>query len=116
MNITTMRILADNIKGCDELINWLSDPLTQEELCLKPVMGNKGSIIFQGDKCEIEYFEPDTLQLFIHNNCIFAVSGVEFDDMFELQCIPNGTALTDYYVTLPAYVRDELIATIKGEW
>lgn len=112
-------IPSASFDNCNELIAWMESPETQEELCLKPVNGVKATIEFQGDIVEVSYYEPDIDKgfFYIKGDNIFFVSEVEDDGRFEVKCIHNECAWGgDYYLVLPKYVRDEFIATLKGEW
>lgn len=105
--------------NCNELIAWMESSETQEELCLKPVNGVKATIEFQGDIVEVSYYEPDIDKgfFYIRGSNIFFVSEVEDDGRFEVKCIHNECAWGgDYYLVLPKYVRDEFVATLKGEY
>ena len=101
-NIPTLKTL----NGCDELIEFL------KESYQNPVCGN---ILFQGDMVEFNgYAVPKEGEVIPVGNATFTVGTVnEVTDTFVLT-IGKFTD-EDYGVELPAYVREELIATLKGE-
>lgn len=111
-----------NITGCDELIEYLRKRTTTSEI-----------VQFEGTFCEIGGIEPDTSGLFIlspkFHSTLFIIgrsyNGHTYDaedsdpyKVFDFFVITDLSFRLDEAVgiTLPEYVKDELIATAKGEW
>lgn len=118
----TMSLNMKNIAGCDELIEYLRRKTIDREI-----------VQFEGTFCEIGGVEPDTDGLFILNpkfpNTLFIVgetyNGHTYDreycdpyKVFDFFVITGSAFRLDEAacITLPEYVKDELIATAKGEW
>ncbi len=101
--------------NCDELIKFLIDNHDN------PICGNAS---FQGDSIDINgYAHPREISECVplsENSMEFFIIGEvnEVTNTFVLVITDNATDYPDedYGVELPAYVRDELIATLKGEW
>lgn len=104
----------ENLNNCNELIEFL------KENYQNPVCGN---VLFQGDVVNINgYGTPMNASEFIpvseDSIEFFIVGGVnEVTNTFVLVISANNTDYPDedYGVELPAYVREELIATLRGE-
>lgn len=94
------------LNNCDELkhfiINHFENPLI-------------GIVNFQGDNVEFGgYAIPkDGEVIFVDNHKSFKVGKIIIDTfVLTLSDVPDE----GYGVELPSYVREELIATLKGEW
>lgn len=116
-----------NCNNCDELINVMVSHFTEYHF----VSG--GMVEFEGHPCEVGGVEPSTDGLFIlspkYPNILFIVDdpyeGHTYDadggdayPVFDLYVAEGPVIRLDEVlgITLPAVNRDELIATIKGEW
>ena len=78
--------------------------------------------MFQGDICEIGGAMPDRdcilMPSYKFPKTIFVIDEYDKDDQFTLYIFKGDSFVLDQTlaVKLPNYVRDELIATIKGEY
>lgn len=112
-----MEVLKElRFEGCDDALKFLY------ENCTKPLDPKEcRKAFFEGEYVRVEIMEPELGNICWGNkycpNCVFLVGKVEYDGLFPVFCFRNG-ATNDRAlgVLLPAYVRDELIATAKGEW
>lgn len=98
--------ILKTLNGCDELIEFLKESY-QNPVC--------GIILFQGDIVEFDgYTVSKEGEVIPVGNVNFTVGTVnEITDTFILTVGKfNGE---DYGIELPAYVREELIATLLGE-
>lgn len=103
--------------NCDALIDFMVESYAHPYI---------GEADFQGDKILIDGFMPnvevDTVVVASakHPGVIFLVSPVltsPWPDKIELSIIiGKGNLDQKPSAILPGYVKDELIATIKGEW
>ena len=79
-------------------------------------------IMFQGDICEIGGSMPDRWCILIPSckfpRTVFAIDDHDENGQFNLYIFKGDSFVLDetLAVKLPNYVKDELIATIKGEW
>lgn len=98
------------LNNCDELIKIMTDNYEN------PIIGNAS---FEGNNAEFNgYAVPDKGEHIPMNE-----NSTEYFSVGEVNEVTNTFILTlsssndeGYGVKLPAYVRDELIATLKGEW
>ena len=105
--ISSQTPTLENLNNCDELRDFMmshfDDPLN-------------GTACFQGDMVEFNgYAVPKEGEVIPIDSVNFTVGTVnEVTNTFVLTL----GKFTDeaYGVELPAYVREELIATLKGEW
>lgn len=93
------------LNNCDELIQFMYEELSQYPL-------NK--IMFQGDfldviRIGVQYPSYVVGDLFISER---EIDNYFFFQLVKVTCIPRNTPT----VMVPNYVKDELIATLKGEW
>lgn len=97
------------LNNCDELIDFMINELTDYPF---------SEIMFQGDILRIVRTDRQypIYTMDIDRGSIF-VSEREVDSLFYLQLIEDDiipmSALT---IMVPNYVKEELIATLKGEW
>lgn len=102
--------------GCEEVLKFLY------ENCTKPLdLKDYRKAVFEGEYVRIEAMELELGNICWGNenypDCVFFIGEEEYDGLFPVFCMRNG-ASNDMAlgVLLPSYVRDELIATAKGEW
>lgn len=108
------------INNCDELIEYMMNEFQEVNLCDPniPMYIEFEGTISQLNDCTLDYISV----IIRHKNCFFAIeesyNTYEYDDLFDVFCIPGDILdLNKNYscITLPGYVRQELIATLKGE-
>lgn len=100
------------LNNCDELLKFMFDTYDHPY---------DGYIEFQGDRVKFDfaYWEPD---LFIVSpkfpkTMFFLFTGVFEEGTIGLGILVGSGTLDAFpCVELPAYIKDELVATIKGEW
>lgn len=100
-----MRIL----NSCDELIEFVMNELSEYS---DPV------IMFQGDVLEIDETDLSYEEFgVIKDDTLISISSSTGSD-FDLHAIKGPIDFEKSYpcVVVPNYVRNELIATLKGEW
>ena len=100
-----MRIL----KNFDELIEFVMNELSEYS---DPV------VVFQGDVLEIDETDLSYEEFgVIKNDTLISISSSTGSD-FDLHAIKGLINFEKSYpcVVVPNYVRNELIATLKGEW
>ena len=79
-------------------------------------------IIFQGNICEIGGFMPDRGCILMPSTkfpkTVFAINDYNENGKFILYIFKGEEFILDQTlaVILPNYVKEELIATLKGEW
>lgn len=109
----------ETINNCTELLNHLYLAYNTSMYCCG------GHIEFEGTPCEVWGAIPETNGLFIISptfpNTIFVIGEEQNfygEKTFNLYTIIGREFIIDQTlcVSLPIYVKDELIATIKGEW
>ena len=105
------------INNCDELLIHLLEAYDDNSYA------GGGQIMFQGDICEVGGFMPS-------RQCIFMPSKKFYKTVFAIDddnCNKNPFFLYVFKgdeftidqtlaVMLPSYIKEELLATIKGEW
>ena len=100
-----MRIL----KNFDELIEFVMNELSEYS---DPV------VVFQGDVLEIDKTDLSYEEFgVIKNDTLISISSSTGSD-FDLHAVKGLINFEKSYpcVVVPNYVRNELIATLKGEW
>ena len=100
-----MRIL----NSCDELIEFVMNELSEYS---DPV------VVFQGDVLEIDETDLSYEEFgVIKDDTLISISSSTGSD-FDLHAIKGLINFEKSYpcVVVPNYVRNELIATLKGEW
>ena len=100
-----MRIL----NSCDELIEFVMNELSEYS---DPV------VVFQGDILEIDETDLSYEEFgVIKDDTLISISSSTGSD-FDLHAIKGLINFEKSYpcVVVPNYVRNELIATLKGEW
>lgn len=100
-----MRIL----NSCDELIEFVMNELSEYS---DPV------VMFQGDVLEIDETDLSYEEFgVIKDDTLISISSSTGSD-FDLHAIKGPIDFEKSYpcVVVPNYVRNELIATLKGEW
>lgn len=100
-----MRIL----NSCDELIEFVMNELSEY---------SDHVIMFQGDVLEIDETDLSYEEFgVIKDNTLISISSSTGSD-FDLHAIKGLINFEKSYpcVVVPNYVRNELIATLKGEW
>ena len=104
------------INNCDELLAYLFETYDDTKYACG------GHIMFQGDICEIGGAMPDRWRILIPSykfpRTIFAIDDHDENGQFNLYIFKGGSFVLDetLAVKLPNYVKDELIATLKGDW
>ena len=104
-NIPTLEYL----NNCNELIEFVCNELTDYPL---------DTVMFQGDTLEV--IKTDlTYEEFgiIKGDTLVSISS-SAEGFFDLHAMKNPMNFNDSFpcVVVPNYVREELIATLKGEW
>lgn len=100
-----MRIL----NSCDELIEFVMNELSEYS---DPV------VMFQGDVLEIDETDLSYEEFgVIKDDTLISISSSTGSD-FDLHAIKGPINFEKSYpcIVVPNYVRNELIATLKGEW
>ena len=104
------------IMNCDELLAHLFEAYDDT------IYACGGYIEFQGDICEVGGFMPNRwctlMPSYKFPRTVFAIDDYDGDDQFILYIFKGDSFVLDQTlaVKLPNYVKDELIATIKGEY
>ena len=104
------------LNNCDELLAHLFEVYDDAEYACG------GHLMFQGDICEIGGVMPDRECILMPSykfpKTIFVIDEYDKDGQFNLYIFKGGSFVLDetLAVKLPNYVKDELIATLKGEW
>lgn len=103
------------INNCDELLIHLLEAYDDTRYA------GGGQIMFQGEICEVGGFMPDRWCRLMPSTkfpkTVFAIDDYE-EDQFTLYIFKGEEFILDQTlaIKLPNYVKDELIATIQGEW
>lgn len=103
------------INNCDELLAYLFEAYSNTRYAC-------GHIMFQGDICEIGGFMPDRwctlMPSYKFHKTVFGIDDHDMDGQFTLYIFQGDSFVLDQTlaVVLPNYVKDELVATIKGEY
>lgn len=103
------------LNNCDELLAYLFETYDDNEY----VCG--GHIMFQGDICEIGGSMPDRwctlMPSYKFPKTVFGIDDYDGVGQFTLYIFKGDSFVLDetLAVKLPNYVKDELIATLKGE-
>lgn len=100
-----MRIL----NSCDELIEFVMNELSEY---------SDSVVMFQGDVLEIDETDLSYEEFgVIKDDTLISISSSTGSD-FDLHAIKGLINFEKSYpcVVVPNYVRNELIATLKGEW
>ena len=100
-----MRIL----NSCDELIEFVMNELSEY---------SDHAVMFQGDVLEIDETDLSYEELgIIKDDTLISISS-STEGFFDLHAIKSPMSFDDNFpcVVVPDYVKDELIATLKGEW
>ena len=104
------------LNNCDELLAYLFEIYDDTKYACG------GHIMFQGDICEIGGIMPDKdcilMPSYKFPRTVFAIDDHDENGQFNLYIFKGGSFVLDetLAVKLPNYVKDELIATLKGEW
>lgn len=104
------------INNCDELLAHLFEAYDDA------IYACGGHIMFQGNICEIGGSMPDRwctlMPSYKFSRTVFAIDDCGRDNQFMLYIFKGDSFVLDetLAVKLPNYVKDELIATLKGEW
>ena len=105
------------INNCDELIIHLLEAYDDNRYA------GGGQIMFQGDICEIGGFMPGRWCILMPSKkfykTVFAIDGdCNNNAPFFLYVFKRDEFTIDQTlaVMLPSYIKEELLATIKGEW
>ena len=104
------------INNCDELLAYLFEAYNDTKYACG------GHIEFQGDICEVGGFMPNRwctlMPSYKFPRTVFAIDDYDGDGQFILYIFKGDSFVLDQTlaVKLPNYVKDELIATIKGEY
>ena len=97
------------LNSCDELIEFV---------CKELVSYPFDTIMFQGDVLEITKTDL-TYEEFgiIRDNTLISISS-SAGGFFDLHVAKSPMSFNDSFpcIMMPNYVRNELIATLKGEW
>ena len=97
------------LNSCDELIEFVMNELSEYS---DPVVVFQGDV-FEIDKTDLSYEEFGVIK----DNTLISISSSTGSD-FDLHAIKGLINFEKSYpcVVVPNYVRNELIATLKGEW
>lgn len=105
------------INNCDELLIHLLEAYEDFSYA------GGGQIMFQGDICEVGGFMPSRWCTFMPSKkfykTVFAIDDNCSENIPFFLYVFKGDEFTidqTLGIMLPYYVKDELIATIKGEW
>ena len=104
------------INNCDELLAHLFEAYDNA------IYACGGYIMFQGDICEIGGAMPDRWCILIPSckfpRTVFAIDDYDENGQSNLYIFEGSSFVLDetLAVKLPNYVKDELVATIKGEY
>lgn len=98
------------LNNCDELIDFVCNELADYPC---------DNVMFQGDVLEVTKTDLSYEELgVINGNTLVSISSTT-EGFFDLHAVKSPIDFTkDSFpcVVIPNYVRDELIATLKGEW
>lgn len=97
------------LNSCDELIEFVCNELTDYPC---------DTILFQGDILEVTKTDLSYEEIgVIKGNTLVSISS-SAEGFFGLHAIKSPMSFDDNFpcVVVPDYVKDELIATLKGEW
>ena len=97
------------LNSCDELIEFVMNGLSEY---------SDHVVMFQGDVLEIDETDLSYEEFgVIKNDTLISISSSTGSD-FDLHAIKGLINFEKSYpcVVVPNYVRNELIATLKGEW
>ena len=104
------------LNNCDELLAHLFEAYNDTKYACG------GHIMFQGDICEIGGVMPDRWCTLMPSckfpRTVFVIDDYDRNGQFTLYIFKGDSFVLDQTlaVELPNYVKDELIATIKGEY
>lgn len=97
------------LNNCDELIEFVCNELPDYP---------DDIIVFQGDTLEVTKTDL-TYEEFgiIRDNTLISISS-SAEGFFDLHAVKSPMSFNDKFpcIVMPNYVREELIATLKGEW
>ena len=97
------------LNNCDELIEFVCNELADYP----------GDIVeFQGDNLEVTKTDLSYEEIgVIKGNTLVSIS-YSAEGFFDLHAVKSPISFNDSFpcIVMPNYVREELIATLKGEW
>ena len=97
------------LNNCDELIEFVCNELADYP----------GDIVeFQGDTLEVTKTDLSYEEIgVIKGNTLVSISS-SAEGFFDLHAVKSPMSFDDNFpcVVVPDYIKDELIATLKGEW
>ena len=97
------------LNNCDELIEFVCNELADYS----------GDIIeFQGDNLEVTKTDLSYEEIgVIKGNTLVSISS-SAEGFFDLHAVKSPMSFNDSFpcIVIPNYVREDLIATLKGEW
>ena len=97
------------LNNCDELIEFVCNELTGYPC---------DTIMFQGDILEVTKTALNCEEIgFIKGDTLISISS-STEGFFNLYAVKSPIYFNDSFhcIVMPNYVREELIATLKGEW
>lgn len=97
------------LNNCDELIEFICN-----ELAYYPL----DTVMFQGDKLEVTKTDFSYEEFgVIKGDTLVSISS-SAEGYFDLHAVKSPMNFNDSFpcVVVPNYVKEELIATLKGEW
>lgn len=97
------------LNNCDELIEFVCNELADYPL---------DTVMFQGDKLEVTKTDLSYEEFgVIKGDTLVSISS-SAEGYFDLHAVKSPIYFNDSFpcVVVPNYVREELIATLKGEW
>ena len=97
------------LNNCDELIEFVCNELADYP---------GDTVEFQGDTLEVTKTDLSYEEIgVIKGNTLVSISS-SAEGFFDLHAIKSPISFDDKFpcVVVPDYVKDELIATLKGEW
>lgn len=97
------------LNNCDELIEFVCNKLTDYPCDI---------VEFQGDTLEVTRTDLSYEEIgVIKGDTLVSISS-SAEGFFDLHAVKSPMSFNDNFpcVVVPNYVREELIATLKGEW
>lgn len=105
------------INNCDELLIHLLEAYDNNSYA------DGSQIMFQGEICEVGGFMPGRWCILMPSKkfckTVFAIDGDNCDKNSFFLYVFKGDEFTidqTLAIMLPSYIKEELLATIKGEW
>lgn len=97
------------LNNCDELIKFVCNELADYPCDI---------VVFQGDNLEVTKTDLSYEEIgVIKGDTLVSISS-SAEGFFDLHAVKSPMNFNDSFpcIVMPNYVREELIATLKGEW